>query len=411
MFVGRLTEVERLESQLIQTRAGHPTHFMLTGERGIGKTSLLNYFKWVAEGKVRIGDVDDDERVKLLVIDVDIDQSTTQLGLIRKIELSISRQLAKSEPGRHFLKEAWTFLQRIEAKGIRIGAAPSEVELDEVVFEEFSYTLKDIADRITSPESDGLFGAVYEGIVLLIDEADNASKALHLGTFLKLLHERLERRGCACLMTGLAGLPELRATLRMDHPSAVRMFEEVPLARLSDSEVNSVIDRCLERAEIDNDLRTSIKTEARDMLVSLSEGYPHFIQQFGYSAFNSDEDDVISAEDVRKGAFGKRGALEHIGDRYYRDDFYNKIQEERYRQVLRIMADKLDGWVTKQEIRERFKGTTANLDNAIKALRDRKIILIKEGERGVYRLQHKGFALWIKLNTADPQDISSPARG
>ena len=92
---------------------------------------------------MRIGDVDDDERVKLLVIDVDIDQSTTQLGLIRKIELSISRQLAKSEPGRHFLKEAWTFLQRIEAKGIRIGAAPSEVELDEVVFEEFSYTLKD----------------------------------------------------------------------------------------------------------------------------------------------------------------------------------------------------------------------------------------------------------------------------
>jgi hypothetical protein len=31
------------------------------------------------------------------------------------------------------------------------------------------------------------------------------------------------------------------------------------------------------------------------------------------------------------------------------------------------------------------------------ALRTRHIILSKEGEKGIYRLQHKGFALWINL--------------
>ena len=147
------------------------------------------------------------------------------------------------------------------------------------------------------------------------------------------------------------------------------------------------------------------------MLVLLAEGYPHFIQQFGYSAFASDTDSVIDGEDVRRGAFGKGGALERIGDRYYRDDFYNRIQKDSYRQVLRIMADSLDDWVTKQQIRDRFKGEQNALDNAIYALRDRHIIQSKEGVRGVYRLRHKGFALWIKYYTTDPDEVQHTLNG
>lgn len=100
------------------------------------------------------------------------------------------------------------------------------------------------------------------------------------------------------------------------------------------------------------------------------------------------------------GAIGDHGALDAIGNRYFRDDFYNKIQKDSYRQVLRIMADQLDRWVTKKEIRAAFSGSDSILDNAIKALRSRNIILSKEGERGVYRLQQRAFALWIKVNTA-----------
>ena len=97
------------------------------------------------------------------------------------------------------------------------------------------------------------------------------------------------------------------------------------------------------------------------------------------------------------GAIGDGGAIELIGNRYYRDNFYNKIQKDSYRQVLRIMAGRLGEWISKTEIRVLFKGRDFILNNAIKALRDRKIILSKEGERGVYRLQHRAFAFWIKL--------------
>ena len=69
MFVGRGAELVKLESCLVQTRAGSPSNFMLTGERGIGKSSLLNYIKYVAEGR---GDIEGIS-VTFLVVDTDVD--------------------------------------------------------------------------------------------------------------------------------------------------------------------------------------------------------------------------------------------------------------------------------------------------------------------------------------------------
>jgi len=397
MFVGRVSELERLERVLIQTKAGNPTSFMITGERGIGKSSLLNYIKDVAEGMEGIAET----MVSFLVIDTDVDRSTTQLGLARKLELGLDRALGKSEPARSFLRQSLGFLKRVEAAGVKL-RSDEQKQSDEVLLEEFAYALADVVNRVCGPGEADLFGARFDGILVLIDEADNASPYLNLGSFFKLLTERLQRRGCSRIAVGLAGLPELRTVLAESHRSSLRLFEELILGRLSTAEVQQVVDLGLSRANATNAQQTVITAEAKNHLAFYSEGYPHFIQQFAYSAFAVDSDDVIDEEDVRRGGFARRGAMELIGDRYYRDDFYNKIQKESYRQVLRIMAAKVDGWVTKKEIKSLFKGPDTTLDNALFALRDRKIILAKEGERGVYRLQHKGFAWWIRLYTADP---------
>lgn len=208
------------------------------------------------------------------------------------------------------------------------------------------------------------------------------------------------------MLVGLAGLPELRSKLHESHPSSLRIFEELQLERLSNEEVGNIIDICLESANDANADKTSISTSAKQSLIGFSEGYPHFIQQFGYSVFAADTNGIIEDDDVIQGVFAPKGALESIGNRYYRNNFYNKIQKDSYRKVLRIMADDLDGWVSRAKIRDKFKGNNAILNNAIKALRDRHIILSKEGEKGMYRLQHRGFALWIKFY-ADPDFLKS----
>ncbi|HCD39357.1 MAG TPA: ATP-binding protein [Candidatus Omnitrophica bacterium] len=395
VFVGRLGEVVRLEQSLLQTRAGNPAHFMLTGERGIGKSSLLLYFKYVAEGAIAI----EGENLKFLIVDTDVDPTTTQLGLVQRIQSALDRQLAVTEPAKNFLKETWSFLQRVQVMDSGIVGVESARESHEVLLDNFAYSLASVANRTCENPDPSLFNAKYDGILILIDEADNCASDLRLGSFLKLLLERIQRHGCNRVLVGLAGLPELRSKLQASHPSSLRIFEEIELNRLPDNEVSQIVDRCLAKANLTNIQKTEITAEARAHLIAYSEGYPHFIQQFGYSAFAADTDGIVDDSDITKGSFGRRGALDLIGDRYYRNDFYNKIQKDIYRQVLRIMADDLDGWVTRQKISEKFKGNGAILNNAIKALRDRHIILSKEGERGVYRLQHKGFAVWIKLYT------------
>ncbi|MDQ3798536.1 MAG: ATP-binding protein [Acidobacteriota bacterium] len=406
MFVGRLEELDKLETHLLQTRAGSPSNFMITGERGIGKSSLLNFVKAVAEGDIPIGDLSEAETVRFLVIDTDIDQSTTQLGLLKKIELGLRMELAKNEPTRKFFADAWGFLKRVEAAGIKL-RDETALQQNETVIEEFSYSLADTACRICSADEDSIFKIHYDGILILIDEADNGSKELGLGSFLKLLLERLQRRNCNVVMVGLAGLPHLHDVLMSSHESSLRLFEEIILSRLSDNEVDTVIDMCLTKANRENKTEYKIEKDARGLLRHLSEGYPHFIQQFGFSAFAHDTDKIIDIVDVEEGAFSPRGALDVIGDRYYRNDFYNKIQQESYRQVLRIMSNNLDGWVSKRDIRKKFKGNDSTLDNAIRALRERHIILSKEGEKGVYRLQHKGFAYWIKLKTSKHEELQT----
>lgn len=85
-------------------------------------------------------------------------------------------------------------------------------------------------------------------------------------------------------MFGLAGLPELRKVMHESHPSSLRIFNEVVLERLSADEVNRVIDLCLNEANRSNAVAKSIADDGRYLLGMFSEGYPHFIQQFGYSA-------------------------------------------------------------------------------------------------------------------------------
>lgn len=151
------------------------------------------------------------------------------------------------------------------------------------------------------------------------------------------------------IIIGIAGLDNLSEVLRSSHESSLRMFNETRLKRLTQGEVKRIVNRCLNKANEINEEQTSIDEEGMETLLQFSEGYPHFIQQLGYCAFEQDTDNHISGLDVAQGAVGERGAIEQIESKYYRDDFYNRIQKDSYRQVLRIMADSLDSWVQKKK--------------------------------------------------------------
>jgi len=392
MFAGRINEIKRIETILCETKENNPTNLLVVGERGIGKTSLLLLARFLAQGAIPC----DGEKLDFLTIFISLDRRTFVGELARKMNAAMERGLRESQGAIQFLREAWSFIQRLEVSGIKLGPkSPATNEAE--VFEKFTYSIVDTVKAITSEESaSSKLGLVHpkDGLVIFIDEADNAPEELDLGTLVKQLSEKLVTEDCNKVLFILAGCPEIRNVLIKSHASAPRLFEELELTTLSGEDVKWVIKQGLEEANKNNSVPVEITDEALDRIIAYSEGYPHFVQQFGYSSYAFDNDNLVDLKDVDTAAFT---AFRHIGDRYYKDMYFNKIKENSYRQVLKIMSEKWNEWVLKKEIRAHFKGTGTGLNNALKALADRNVILRKPGTRGEYRLQWLGFAFWIKV--------------
>jgi hypothetical protein len=167
MFVGRLSELEHLEQALLQTRAGQPKNFLVTGERGIGKTSLLHWIRVAAQAKVEIDGV----RPNFLVAEVDVDKNTTQTTLVKRIEASLMRGLAQAERARSVLGKTWEFVKRLEVAGVKLNPGEPDLEPD-LLLDNLAYSLADTANRLR-PSSDpkSRLDATFDGIVILIDGA------------------------------------------------------------------------------------------------------------------------------------------------------------------------------------------------------------------------------------------------
>lgn len=80
MFSGRMEEIGSIEQSLLQTKNGNPQHFLIEGERGIGKSSLMLIARALAypnEGK--------EGEFNFLVLEIELANSTTYLEMIRKV--------------------------------------------------------------------------------------------------------------------------------------------------------------------------------------------------------------------------------------------------------------------------------------------------------------------------------------
>jgi DNA polymerase III delta prime subunit len=396
MFAGRFVELRGTEQALHQTKFGNPHHFLIHGERGIGKSSLLLSLQWVATGQIKPLE---GENFKFLTVSVELEPSNTYIDIVQKVGSELRREVGRRRSATEVAKAAWEFLKRWEVAGVKYTDHASELKPNELLDE-----LTHSVERTLAQ-----FGREVDGILVLIDEADKAPTEANLGEFVKVFTERLTKRGCNQVCLGLAGLSTLLQNLRQSHESSVRIFEIFTLEPLLESERMYVIERGLAEAKEKNGFETSIAQDAKQSILELSEGYPHFLQQFSFCAFNEDSDNNIDTNDVFRGALDpESGAVYQLGLKYFHELYFDQIGADEYRDVLRAMAEHVDNWVTKAEIRKRVTIKESTLNNAIKALKKRHIILAKPGVAGAYRLPTRSFAVWIKAFTKAREEVATP---
>jgi hypothetical protein len=116
--------------------------------------------------------------------------------------------------------------------------------------------------------------------------------------------------------------------------------------------------------------------------------------------------------DVREGTLdAQNGAIQQLGIKYFHDLYFDQIGSDEYRGVLRAMAGQFDGWITKSEIRKKVGIKPSTLNNAISALKKKRIIIAKPGVAGTYRLPTRSFAVWIKALTKAKEEGLSEQKG
>ena len=355
MFAGRFEELLTLEKALFQTKHGNPQHFLIHGERGIGKTSLTFVLNGLANGRFQ---GPNKTQFSFITAQIEVQPTTTCTDLILKIGREIARGIKEREIFRNAASGAWDFITNWEVGGIKFNKSATSEPMEQI--EDLCDLIRDSAQRLDK---------AIDGFLITIDEADNASEVARLGEFIKLFTERLTRMGVANVLLGMAGISNVIEKIRSSHESATRILSPILLEPLSESERKQVIQMGLNSV---GDLapKVSITPEAEDWISRYSEGYPHFIQQYAFCGYDTDNDNSIDLKDVEYGAFREHGALDQLGTRYFSDMYKVQINSDEYRLVLQAMASSPEKYVTRKFIEDTTKIKKTTLGNALQALKN-----------------------------------------
>ena len=386
MFSGRVHEIDMIKKCLFQTKHGNPQNFLIQGERGIGKSSLVLYTKQYLSTQKN-------DNYNFLVIKVDLAPKYSFLDIVEKLiaETEIEcKRLGLSEP----LVSALNLLKKVQSSYISIKESRTPPYM---LISNIAELFKKISEK-----------KELDGVCILIDEADKPSAESDLGSFFKLFTERLVTIDCNKICLGISGLPETLDKLRLSHESSLRIFHILNLKPLLPKDRETVIDLGLSEANKKGETKVSIADSSKKLITQLSEGYPYFLQQFCYSAFEADQDNTIDNADVEKGIYSPdTGALKQLGEKLFNNLFYDRIDSTEYRKVLQYMAAKQQEqdkqWVPRADIIKHSGIKLSTVNNALQALKDRQIIFDNPNKKGEYKLPSRSFAIWINIFTKNGQ--------
>lgn len=112
LFLGRIQEIEKIDQALTQLSEENPLNLLFTGERGIGKTSLLLLAKHFATGSLQW-----EKEHNFIPVNINLNNNTTLEDFIVRFENQLKRELHKIDRTRKILDNVWDFTKRFEVKG------------------------------------------------------------------------------------------------------------------------------------------------------------------------------------------------------------------------------------------------------------------------------------------------------
>ena len=262
---------------------------MLTGLRGVGKTVLLREFREVAAGHGWVSQSLEAGEDSSFVLQIAAAAQGALLDLTPGRRLS---QIASRVLG--VLKSFQLTWNVPEAGALTLGVDPAYGWADSRILQR---DLIDLLREVAQHAKDR-----NKGVVITIDEIQHLPKQ-HLRPLVVGLHE-ISQLDLPLLMVG-AGLPSVLGLLGEARTYAERLFSFVDINSLDDGAAAQAL---TEPASVEG---VSWDDGAIEEALSLTQGYPYFLQEFGRQAWRMAEGpDRITRQDVLDAAPLARAELD-----------------------------------------------------------------------------------------------------
>jgi AAA ATPase domain len=313
-LAGREAVLEQVRVLLGRVKAKRPEKSMLlTGLRGVGKTVLLNEIERIAR----------EEGYRTILLEAHEGKSLPVLlaPLLRRLFLDLDRIAGTGEKVRQGLAVLKGFVGAIK---ITVGEIELGLDIDS---EKGTADSGDLEVDLPS-----LFIAVGEAaqergvpVALLIDEIQYFN-ARELSALIMAMH-KMQQRQLPVILIG-AGLPILPGLIGESKSYAERLFNFPDIGPLPEQDAYKALQEPVHAEGV------SFDAEALEDIFNLTQGYPYFLQEWGYQAWNYATGTTISLEVIKEAS---ATVSERLDGNFFRVRFNRLTPSEK--RFLRAMAE------------------------------------------------------------------------
>jgi hypothetical protein len=362
-LAGRDEILEQARVLFGRVRAGRPEKsLLLTGLRGVGKTVLLNEMERIAQ----------QAGFRTILIEAHENKPLAALLVphLRRLLYDLDRIAGAGEKARRGLGVLKSFIGAIK---LTVGEVEFGIDVEP---ERGAADSGDL--EVDLPN---LFVAVAEAaqerrtaVAILIDEIQYLAAA-ELSALIMAMH-RLQQRQLPLVLIG-AGLPILPGLAGESKSYAERLFSFPDVGPLDEPDAAKAVREPIEEAG------EAIQKSALDEIVSVTKGYPYFLQEWGYQAWNLTPASPVTLGHVRQAT---EVATRRLDENFFRVRFDRLTPREK--KYLRAMAELGSGPYRTGDIADRLGAKITTLGPV-------RASLIKKGM--VYSPSHGDMAFTVPL--------------
>lgn len=313
-LAGRDELLETVRIAIERIRQGRSTKSVLmVGLRGVGKTVLLD----------RMRDVADSSGIQTLRMEAPEGRSLPAILApeLRQALIKISRNERAKELAHRALRGLAGFARSLKVKyqDIEVGLDfdPEPGLADNGDLEHDLHALLEAAGEAAQSAGTAL--------TIFLDELQYVRED-ELAALIIALH-RTAQRELPVILVG-AGLPQLRGRMGRAKSYAERLFDFPEIGPLSPEAARSAIAKPA-RAE-----GVEITSEALELIISETHGYPYFVQEWGKHAWDVAQTSPITRADVE---IASASAIAALDESFFRVRFDRLTPSEK--RYLRAMAE------------------------------------------------------------------------